>query len=442
MKYMKLCILLLLGLFQSNLFGQNLVVQATRTNVLYIGLDNELLIRYKGVKDGDLMVKANNGTIIHVKDATYIATVHAGAKTCKIYIGLKKEKGRKWLDSMEMPIIIVPKPKARFGDIERGGATVADLLKQDSINCRMWETYIKGINIRITKYRIISMPKHGEMKEFGQKGAKISDEVKKEIEGLKDGDLIVVDGIRADGPGYRDKPIESIVIVISNDNFLWGDPSGRISGYYRDSNILRRYQYPILQNQKEVSEHLKKDSIWTYWHRSYHNYKMMKTRVDSFSNGHLCHSTYFSDTAEIKTYELKALSDTTFIYTSYYTNGKIYQKGMIRKHSRWVQYRKYDYYGENSYPDEKDIWDLCLSATPKYLYPSGQWVMYDTSGRLQLEVTYGFIKDEPMANLHNKDTWLGWTFLYIVPQGPCIIYEKGKVKETIIFKDGKIESRK
>ncbi len=437
---MKTKFILILLLFQNQIFAQKLVVQSTYTNVLYLGVDNELVIRYKGVKDEDLLVKGSNGCeISHVKEATYISTVNDGLKRCKIYVGLKKDIGLKWLDSVEFEINALGNVKAQFGNLEGEKQAVEDLVMQDSIQLKT-DGYYKGYKSRIIKYSVIILPKIGPLSEYSVKGSKISDIIRNALSLLNEGDIILIDRIRAIGPA-GERPLNPITIVIhsnSTPNYFEGN---RIEGYHRDSlGILKIFRFPVSNNQVNGDCGLKKDSIWKYWKYNFAVSDYQLYRKDSFSNGRLVVSTFFNDTNGRKMYQIRPFTDSTSLYVSYYLNGDIYQKGLVRMNTRKIEFSKSMFYNNGQSNSKKQAWHLCLNETPDYLFPVGEWKVYDSNKKLQMVVNYAkFINSNIGCRTDPEWPWL--EYYYIAPHGECLLYKNGKLSETILFKEGVMESR-
>jgi len=437
---MKIKIALLFLVLHSQLYAQKLVVQCTYTNMLYIGMENELVFSYEGVKSEDLLVRGTDNCILrHVKDATYMARPELGKPTCKIYIGLKKYNGKRWLDSIVFQVKLLGKPRVLFGQYESGSHYLNDLMEQDSIQVEM-DGYAKNIQFRVTKYSMVIVPKTGAMSEFECTGSKISQQVKDAMAILKEGDIILIDRIRAIGPGGV-RPLNPITISILGNNINYFYESKRVKGFYRDANGLKLYRYPILKNQLAANCELKKDSIWMYWDFNNELNKYSLFKIDSFSKGTLLVTTYFNDTSGRKMYQLRPSTDSTSLYESYYPNGSIYQKGLVRMDTRNMKFGKTMFYENKQWQSNKEAWHLCLNETPDYLFPIGEWRVYDTIQKIKMVVNYASIIN---SNLGCKDDPLyPWTlYYYIAPHGECLLYKNGKLSETILFKEGVMEKRK
>lgn len=438
---MKIKFALLFLVLQSQLYAQKLVVQCTYTNVLYIGMENELVFRYEGVKNEELLVKGTDNCILrYVKDATYMARPEYGKPTCKIYVGLKKDKGKKWLDSIIFQVKSFGKLRVLFGQYESGSYYLNDIMEQDSVQI-VTDVYVKNLKFRVTKYSILIVPKIGAMSEFICTSSKISKQVKDAIVGLKKGDIILMDRVRAIGPS-GEIFINPLTISILGNSANYYYESKRVQGYFRDSiGALRIYRFPISSDQVYRDCGMKKDSIWKYWN---YNEKLSEYRVveiDSFSKGRLVVSTFFNDTNGRKIYQLKPSTDSNSLYESYYSNGNIYQKGLVRMNTQEIEFSKTMFYENGQWQKNKEAWHLCLNETPDYLFPVGEWKVYDTNQNLQMVINYTkFIN----SNLGCRtDPEYPWTvYYYIAPHGQCLLYKNGRLAETILFKEGVMERRK
>lgn len=438
---MKIKLGLLFLLLQNQIFAQKLVVQCTNNNILYAGIEYELVLGYEGVKNEDLLVKSTDNCILrHVESATYMATPVFGKPICKVYVGLKKHKGKKWLDSMTFEIKSMTRPKVLVGDLEGERMAVEDLIKQDSLQVKV-ESILKNIKFRISKYSLIILPKPGQMSDFSRIGSKLDSNLKKAFALLKDGDIIVIDRIRAIGPG-GERPLNPITIVIQSKGSINFYEKRRIEGYYRDSiGSLKIYRFPISIDQVYEECGMHKDSIWKYWNYNEKIGEFRLAETDSFNNGKLVVSAFFNDSNGRKMYQIRPFTDSTSLYESYYFNGDIYQKGLVRRNTNKIEFSKTMFYSNGQTNTNKPAWYLCLNGTPDYLFPVGEWEVYDSNKNLQMVVNYAkFINSN--LGCRTDPEWPWMEYYYIAPHGKCFLYKNGKLLETIHLNEGVVESRK
>ena len=205
-------------------------------------------------------------------------------------------------------------------------------------------------------------------------------------------------------------------------------------------NIDRYLQKTTDEESRKWFQYIKNNPR-KYWNfnEEFSEYRLVE--IDSFSKGRLVVSAFFNDTNGRKIYQIKPSTDSNSLYESYYLNGNIYQKGFVRKNTREIEYSKTMFYENGQWQKNKEAWHLCLSETPDYLFPIGEWRVYDTIQKIQMVVNYAsFIN----SNLGCKDDPLyPWTvYYYIAPHGECLLYKNGKLSETILFKEGVMERRK
>lgn len=190
-------------------FQPSATIAADAMNVLYVGLDNPMSISVPGVTPGNTVVNANGISLKKVKDGQYIANVTAGAKTGTISVSAKMPDGAtKKMGEQIFRIKQVPKPVAQLGSLTSGTYNKGEIAAQSILYAYLDGFVFDGVKFTVTKYHVIFMPKRGYMEDqnvTGNSAAAIRNFANK----AKTGDMIVIEGIRATGPG-GEKPLNPI----------------------------------------------------------------------------------------------------------------------------------------------------------------------------------------------------------------------------------------
>ncbi len=192
-------------------FKSTATISADAMNVLYIGLDNPMSISVPGVTPGNTTVTPGPGlTLTKSGEGKYIAKVTGGKET-SISVSAKMPDGtsKRMGEPMKFRIKSVPKPVAQLGTLISGSYNKGEIAMQQTLYAYLDGFVFDGVKFTITKYRVIFMPKRGYMEDrqvSGNSAAAIREYANK----AKTGDMLVIEGIRANGPGVVDKPLNPI----------------------------------------------------------------------------------------------------------------------------------------------------------------------------------------------------------------------------------------
>lgn len=191
-------------------FQPSATIAADAMNVLYIGLDNPMSISVPGVTPGNTSVSAGAGINLRkTGDGKYIATVSAGQKESSISVSAKMPDGTsKRMGEQKFRIKAVPKPVAQLGTLTSGAYNKGEIGMQSFLYAYLDGFVFDGVKFTVTKYQVIFMPKRGYMEEASVNGNGTA-AIKNFAGKAKTGDMLVIQGIRAMGPG-GEKPLNPI----------------------------------------------------------------------------------------------------------------------------------------------------------------------------------------------------------------------------------------
>jgi gliding motility-associated protein GldM len=178
-------------------------IAATKMNVLYIGVKNPISVGVPGVEPSSVQVRISGGGGKMSRDGrNYQATV---TKTGKAFISVSATIDGKVrsVGKQEYKVRKLPTPIAKWGTIGSGLPTPKQaMLAQASLRASMGQGFaFDGVKYRVVSYQFIFAPKRGEARVVRASNAMITGAMKGIIRKARKGDRILVDKIRATGPG-------------------------------------------------------------------------------------------------------------------------------------------------------------------------------------------------------------------------------------------------
>ncbi|MCB9246052.1 MAG: gliding motility protein GldM [Flavobacteriales bacterium] len=190
-------------------------IAATKMNMLYIGVENPISIAVPGVNPRDITASISSGTLRR-DGSNWVADVQQpGNATISVSAKLSDGSSRT-VGSMVYRVRRLPKPEAKWGTIESGGAPIpkSALLAQAQITAGMGAEFaFEGLRYTVTNYQFIFAPRRGEAAVLNGNGPAIQAGMKNLIQRASRGDRVLVDKIRANGPGGS-KTLQPIIIEI------------------------------------------------------------------------------------------------------------------------------------------------------------------------------------------------------------------------------------
>jgi gliding motility-associated protein GldM len=195
-------------------FQPSATISADAMNVLYIGLDNPMSISVPGVAPANTNPVGNGINLKKLSDGKYIATVSAGSKEGTISVTAKMPDGTsKKMGEMKYRIRQVPKPEAMLGQLGSGSYPKAQVTAAAAfVYANLANFVFDGVKFTVTKYSVIFVPRRGNMEETSVAGNSAA-AIKNFANKAKAGDIILIDRIRATGPG-GERPLNPITITI------------------------------------------------------------------------------------------------------------------------------------------------------------------------------------------------------------------------------------
>lgn len=183
-------------------FMPSATISADAMNVFYAGLENPVSVSVPGVNPAQVTVSASGCSLTkNGNDGKYIAKVTAGIKEVIISAIAKMADGSsKKMGEMKYRVKNVPKPEGKVGGVSAGTVSKTVLASQPTVLAYLENFVFEGVKFTVTKYNVMLVSKKGIIGPFnvqGNSAAKIAELAR----GAKPGDIILVEGIRATGPG-------------------------------------------------------------------------------------------------------------------------------------------------------------------------------------------------------------------------------------------------
>ena len=172
-------------------------VSAEKVKVLYIGLDNELAVTGGSVGDEKVSITIDNGTVRKIGPGRYLSNP-ATPGTAKVKVNADGK-----VSEFSFRVKTVPDPVAMVG-ASKGGRIQANVFKaQQGVRAELENFVFEGVNFTVTGYTFYAtgagfseapgvMPNVG-----GNSFAPVQDIISK----CRPGSTVVIDEIRAQGPG-------------------------------------------------------------------------------------------------------------------------------------------------------------------------------------------------------------------------------------------------
>ncbi|MES2616871.1 MAG: gliding motility protein GldM [Bacteroidota bacterium] len=183
-------------------FLPSAAISADAMNALYIGLDNPMSISVPGVTPENTIVSAGPGiSLTKTGSGKFIAKVTSvpGNKS-SITVSAKIGGATKKMGEQIYKIRQVPKPVPMLGSLESGSYPKAILQAQQFLNAYLSNFVFDGVNFKVTKFSVVLASKRKGTKDVSVTGNNFAP-ARSLISEAAAGDMIVIEGIRAVGPG-------------------------------------------------------------------------------------------------------------------------------------------------------------------------------------------------------------------------------------------------
>lgn len=197
--------------FEQNIATNMLSVVPTKTNVVYIGVDNPISISFPNINPKDIRVSATNGGLRKNIQGEYIlkpmrsgmclVSAHTVISGKKINLGIKRFKAK-----------YIPMPTAYVAGKMRGRISKNMLLAQRGISTRV-ENFDFNVNYKVVSFEV-SAQDHGYNVSYKSSSAYFTRSQKALIKRLRMGQKLIIDKIMVVGLSGPRKYISPIALEI------------------------------------------------------------------------------------------------------------------------------------------------------------------------------------------------------------------------------------
>lgn len=197
-----------------NVFKGQATISAEKMNVLYIGLDNPISISVPGFPPEAVTATMSGGSLTKLKGTSYVAKVSARGEAI-IKVSVKTDGGVKDMGSAKFRVKSIPKPETVLGTLTNGDIQTTGTIRANAtrVSGSLGEGFaFEGVKYTVVSYTFLYVPKRGEAKAVNGTGATLPPAALQMIAGMKSGDKILIDQVRATGPdGTRN--LGSVIIT-------------------------------------------------------------------------------------------------------------------------------------------------------------------------------------------------------------------------------------
>ncbi|MBO6517999.1 MAG: hypothetical protein JJ975_15780, partial [Bacteroidia bacterium] len=197
-------------------FNGGATISATKMNVLYIGVDNDISVGVPGVNPRDVTVTMTGGSIRRVgSNYTAKCTERGTGKAIITATARMADGSTRQVGSQEYRIKKLPRPKAYFGAIETGSLVPAPAVSlPNRIVANLGRNFVfEGLDYKVVGYTFTITKRKQDPIIKRVNGDHISNDIKRALKNVKPGDRIIIDRIRAQGPSGLEK-LDPILVEI------------------------------------------------------------------------------------------------------------------------------------------------------------------------------------------------------------------------------------
>lgn len=191
-------------------------IQLDKMNVFYIGVPNPITVSAAGYSIEDISVSIPDATVTAKGKGQYDITVATPGKVTAS-INAKTAQGVKSVGSMEVRVKTIPDPVAKVAGKTGGSITTSVFSAQLGV-IAVLENFDFDAKFMVTSFDFSWMPKRGEYQgPYSVKGARFSGDsrVKDYFDkGVRIGDKVFIENIKAVGPDGRSRTLNQIILTL------------------------------------------------------------------------------------------------------------------------------------------------------------------------------------------------------------------------------------
>lgn len=198
------------------------VIDPSKMNVFYIGIDNPVDIAVPGVDKDKLIVTSSNPKVSIVKggDGKYLAKPGPGAtpkETVEIMVsGVTSTGGKKNFGKKIFRLKSIPDPLPSFGGKSTSDATISTLQLKNSLKLTavLKDFVFEGVEYKVKRFTM-SVPAAGGLKEYEASSDALSSEMAGVAGNMRKGQFISFVNIKAVGPDGKERSLPNLFFKIT-----------------------------------------------------------------------------------------------------------------------------------------------------------------------------------------------------------------------------------
>ena len=192
----------------------NVVISAIKMNVFYEGIENPIDISVPGIANDLLSVDITNATFVK-KGSQYMVTPRTGTAGGKatVSVNAKINNSVKNMGKGDFRIKRVPPPIAKVNKQTEGKIAKSLLMAQMGVDADMEDFDFEGIKWKVNSFKV-SVVKGGYITDEPSSSSLFTKAQKDLINGMSRGQRVVIEDIKAEGPGGAKRNLNSIVLLL------------------------------------------------------------------------------------------------------------------------------------------------------------------------------------------------------------------------------------
>jgi gliding motility-associated protein GldM len=195
-------------------FSGGATVSATKMNVLYVGIDNDISVGVPGVNPSDVQVSMTGGTI-RKQGGNYVARCpHRGDAVITVSARLSDGTTRT-VARETYRVKKIRNPYVLLSGLKNGDRVPKQrLLASTSVTATVGPDFpIEGLRYQVTRFQLIALPNRQNAITLNGNGHRLTNGMQRALRELDSGDRLMITGVRANGPNGNLR-LEPIMIEI------------------------------------------------------------------------------------------------------------------------------------------------------------------------------------------------------------------------------------
>ena len=193
----------------------SVVVSPTQMNVFYEGIENPIEVSVPGVASENVRINVSSNANLTKKGNQWLVTPKSGTvgTKCEISVVAKMDNKDTNMGSKTFRIKRVPPPVAKVGTMTEGKISKSLLIANGGVRAEMEDFDFEGISWKVISFKI-SAVKGGYLTEESSTSPLFTKAQQDLINASARGQKIVIEDVRAEGPGGVKRNLNSIILTI------------------------------------------------------------------------------------------------------------------------------------------------------------------------------------------------------------------------------------